>query len=161
MAIILHVAEQSNRLTLTALVFEGTRVREAPAPQRIPGEEVTVQQPWGQLFFATVDTLARLMPSVDPGSRGGAVVILRMRGIDQISLATAKVLHTYAARLTAQGATLKIVVGSDQVERLLRSESVVELIGEDNLYRGNQWLGETVRRARDDALDEIGGRQQP
>ncbi len=156
LAIILHVAQQSNRLTLRALeLAEDGRVRETtPAP--VVGErQVLVLQPYGSLFFASAPLLRAQLPQVTAGS-AGSVVIIRLRGIDQLGLSIVDVLRSYAEQLAGVGSELRLVVSSETVRRqLLAAEG--GLIGEEQVYLGSSWLGATVRRAHDDAWHDISG----
>lgn len=155
LAILLHVAEQSNRLTLRALQLTADgRIREVDPPARVPQGEVIVLQPLGQLFFASAPVFAGQLPVVDDAS-SGSVVILRLRGVDELGLAMVDVLKRYATDLARRDSTLKLVVGSESVQRTIEYEGLADLIGPANVYRGNQWLGEAVRRAHTDALAEL------
>ncbi|MDN5893019.1 MAG: hypothetical protein L0H93_03245 [Nocardioides sp.] len=155
LAVILYVAEQSNNLTLRAIEFnQSGRIREVDPPDFVPGHSVVVIQPYGHLFFASAPVLAAQLPAVREGSVG-SVVILRLRGVDHLGLAMIDVLGRYASDLQEHGCTLKLVVGSDVVHRQMESEGLIELVGEPHVYRGNQWLGETVRRAYADAEIQI------
>ena len=151
MAIVLHVAQQSNRLTVRRLEFASDgRIRETEPPSSVPPETVVVLQPYGSLFFASAPLFRAQLPAVSGPCRG-TVVILRLRGIDQLGLSLIDVVRAYARDLIAAGGSLKIVISSDNVERQLSVEGVTDLIGEANVYLGTQWLGTTVRAAHDDA----------
>lgn len=155
-AVVLHVAEQSNRLTLRALIFEGDRIRETDPPSAVPGHEVLVLQPWGQLFFVSAPTFEALLPTVAPTSRG-SVVLLRLRGIDRIGLSAIDVIGRYATELRRAGSTLGLVIANDEVRRQLAAEGVLELVGPGNVHQGNEWLGETVRAAYREAVEWVRG----
>lgn len=151
LAILLHVVQQANQVGLRALELVDGRVREIDPPAVVPGREVTVLQPTGQLFFASAPALERLLPVVTPASQQ-AVVVLRLRGADHLGLAVIEVLRTFTRQLQAVGGTLKVVVDSDVVVRQLAAADMVDLLGADHLYRANAWLGETSRRAYDDGI---------
>ncbi len=155
LAIVLYVAEESGRLTLRAIVLtDDGRVQETDPPATVPGGSVLVLQPYGHLFFASAPILESLLPAVTQASTG-SVVILRLRGVDQLGLTTVDLFRRYAKELHLQDSTLKLVVGSDMVARQLESEGLTRVLGQENVYQGNQWLGETVRRAHADALVEV------
>ncbi|KRC92402.1 sulfate transporter [Terrabacter sp. Root85] len=152
LAIVLHVVEQSNRVRVTRLDLDGDgRVRQGEPPVTVPGGEVLVLQPYGSLFFASAPTFRALLPRVDDGSRH-AVVVLRLRGVDQIGLTLIDVLRGYARELQAHGGVLKLVVDNRQVLHQMEAEGLVGLVGPDHVYLGTEWLGETTRRARADGL---------
>ena len=155
LAIVLHVVEQSNRVRVTRLLVEdGGRMREVDPPPTVPPHEVIVLQPYGSLFFASAPTLRERLPAVDADSRG-SVVILRMRGVDEIGLSLIGVLREYAATLAAHGCSLVLTLGNHRVLGQLEHEGLVAALGEGAVYMGTEWRGETVRRAYAEALERI------
>ncbi|KQX04942.1 MULTISPECIES: SulP family inorganic anion transporter [unclassified Leifsonia] len=151
LGIILYVASQSNRLRLVRLEFtEGRRMRETQPPGTLPGAEVVVLQPYGSLFFASAPTFSTGLPMVTAES-AGSVVVIRLRGVDEIGLSLIDVLRGYATRLQARGSLLKLVVSNDHVLSQLKHEKVESLIGPENVYRSTEWVGDTVLRAVADA----------
>lgn len=157
LAIVLHVVEQSNRVRVTRLDLDAEgRVRQGEPPDTVPGGEVLVLQPYGSLFFASAPTFQALLPRVDEGSRH-AVVVLRLRGVDQIGLTLIDVLRGYARELQSRDGVLKLVVDNRQVLHQMEAEGLVGLVGPDHVYLGTEWLGETTRRARADGLRLLAG----
>jgi SulP family sulfate permease len=155
LAIVLHVAQQSNRLRLRAVdLSDPHRYREHEPPADVAGGTVLVLQPYGSLFFASAPVLEAQLPRVTPGSEG-AVVIIRLRGIDHLGLTLVDVLRRYALHLAGEGATLKLVLSGDRVVRQARAEGLTDLLGEEHVYIGTEWLGETVRRAYADARRQV------
>jgi SulP family sulfate permease len=155
LAIVLHVVEQSNRVRVTRLLIEDDgRMREVEPPPTVPAHEVVVLQPYGSLFFASAPTLRDRLPAADDASRG-SVVILRMRGVDEIGLTLIGVLREYAATLVAHDCSLVLTLGNDRVLGQLQREGLVEALGEHNVYLGTEWRGETVRRAYREALERL------
>lgn len=157
MGIVLFVAEQSNRVRVRRVqLMPDGRMRESDPPAVVPGREVTVLQPYGSLFFASAPVVERQLPVVVAESRG-AVVILRLRGTDQVGLSLVDVLRRFARQLAAVDASLKLVVTEDRVFSQLEAGGLIADIGEGNIYRGTEWVGETLRRAYRDALEELEG----
>lgn len=150
-AIILHVVKQSMRLTTKQLVIDAERgVREIDPPDVVGPREVIVLQPYGSVFFATAVTLEQQMPAVTPESRR-SVVILRIRGADEIGATLTEVLGRYMDTLDDVGSKLVLVTDNPHIRRQLIATGAMERLGDENLYLGTEWLGETVRRAHDDA----------
>jgi SulP family sulfate permease len=150
-SLILFVAQQSTRLTTKALeLTDDGRIREAEPPPVVPPGQVVVLQPYGSLFFATVPTLEQQMPTVGADS-ADSVVILRIRGVDDVGATLIDVLTRYARALTAAGSKLMLVTDNERIHRQLQVTGAIDAIGEDNLYRGNEWVGDTVRQAHSDA----------
>ncbi|GAA2149033.1 SulP family sulfate permease [Humibacillus xanthopallidus] len=155
LAIVLHVVEQSNRVRVTRLLIEDDgRMREVEPPPTVPPHEVVVLQPYGSLFFASAPTLRDRLPALDADSQG-SVVILRMRGVDEIGLSLIGVLREYAATLAAHDCSLVLTLGSHRVLGQLEHEGLVEALGEGAVYMGTEWRGETVRRAYVEALERL------
>jgi SulP family sulfate permease len=154
LGIILYVAEQSNSIRVRQLHIEADgRTRETDPPATVPGGEVLVLQPYGSLFFASAPVFEKQLPTVDAESRR-AVVIVRLRGIDQIGLSHVEVLRRYARELRAVDSTLKVVAGAEVIPQLAAG-GLPEDIGSGNIYQGTEWIGATVRRAYADGRREI------
>ncbi len=151
LGLILFVAEASNKLVVRRLVIDDTGdMRETHPPRNLKAGEIVILQPYGSLFFASAPTLEEQLPRVSKKS-AGAVVILRLRGVDQVGLSLITVIARYARKLAANGASLKLVASSASVLNQFAHEGITELVGPDNVYRGNEWLGRTVREAYADA----------
>ncbi len=154
LGIILYVAQQSNRLRVRRVVFSTDgRMREVEPPHGIPPREIVVLQPYGSLFFASAPTFERQLPEITAESES-SVVIVRLRGTDDVGLAFVEVLRRYARELAAVGSSLKLVVSEPLVVRQLEAGGLAADIGGQNIYRGTEWVGEALRRAYDDAREE-------
>ncbi|MDY0908259.1 SulP family inorganic anion transporter [Microbacterium sp. CFBP9034] len=156
LGIILYVAQQSNRVRVRAVhIADDGRLRESDPPPVVPPDHVLVLQPYGSLFFASAPIFEKQLPDVTRESRN-AVVIVRLRGTDQIGLSLVDVLRRFAHRLDDAGSSLKIVATEDRVIDQLEAGGLLDDIGERNIYKGTEWVGETLRRAYADARAEIG-----
>ncbi len=152
---ILFVIQQSTRLVTKRLVFhDDGRVEETEPPATVPPDEVIVLQPYGALFFATAATLVEQMPIVTPESSNSAV-ILRIRGADEAGATLLDVLGTYAAELVDVDSKLVLVTDNERVIRQLRVTGALDVIGADNVYRSSAFIGESTRRAYDEARSWI------
>ncbi|BDZ54965.1 sodium-independent anion transporter [Agromyces marinus] len=160
MGIILYVVQQSNQVRVRrAIVMPDGRVKETDPGPTVPAGEVMVLQPYGSLFFASAPVFESRLPVVEDTSRG-TVVIIRLRGIDELGISLVEVLRRYAADLDALGSQLRLVVSSERIVSQLRSGGVTAIIGESSVYRGTEWLGETLRQAHDDALEWVEERRE-
>ena len=154
MGIILFVAQQSNHVRVRQVhVLDGGRIRESDPPPAIAAGAVVILQPYGSLFFASAPIFEHQLPAVGRASKG-AVVIIRLRGTDQIGLSLIEVLRRYAHSLRDADGSLKLVVSEKRVLDQIEASGLAAELGERNVYRSNEWIGETVRRAYADALDE-------
>jgi sulfate permease, SulP family len=154
MGIILFVAQQSNHVRVRQVQFlEGGRMRETAPPPTVPAGEVVILQPYGSLFFASAPVFEHQLPVVSRASKG-AVVIIRLRGTDQIGLSLIDVLRRYAHDLRDADASLKLVISEKRVLDQIEGSGFAAELGSGNVYRSSEWIGETVRRAYADALAE-------
>ncbi len=61
----------------------------------------------------------------------------------------------YAESLRDAGSKLVIVSANDRVLQQLTATRVLDVVNHDDVYTGDEWVGRTVRRAHDDAVDWI------
>ncbi|WP_411698538.1 SulP family inorganic anion transporter [Conyzicola sp.] len=157
LGIILFVAEQSNRLRVRQITMrDDGRLRESDPSPAIGAEKVVVLQPYGSLFFASAPVFEAQLPRIEPATRR-SVVVLRLRGRDQIGLALVEVLRRYARVLDEHDSRLFVITTSDRVTGQMAAGGLIGEIGEDAVYRADEWLGETTRRAYRDAEEWIRG----
>ena len=160
-SIIIFVGRQSMGLVTKRMDFhDDGRVEEVDLPETIPPNEVIVLQPYGAVFFATAPTLLAQMPEVTPESNN-SVVILRVRGADDAGATLLDVLEGYAADLQDVDSKLVVVTDNARVIRQLRVTGVLDTMGEDNVYEGTAFLGETTRTAYDDAIEWVERNRAP
>jgi sulfate permease, SulP family len=154
LSVVMFVLQQSTRLTARRIVFEGGEMREVDPPDIVPAGEVVVIQPYGSIFFATATSLEGKMPDPTPTSRG-SVVILRIRGADELGATLLEVLGRYSRALHAVGSKLVIVTDNPRILRQLRVTGLMRELGEENVYRGTEWVGRTLREAHADAEEWV------
>jgi SulP family sulfate permease len=161
LAIILFVGQQSNRLRLRQLEFkEDGRVRESEPMARIPSHSVIVLQPYGSVFFASAASVDEQLPEVDEDSRD-SVVILRLRGIDEVGLTFVGVLDRYLTELEQHGSTMRLVISSDRVLTHLKAGGLYDRLGEGGIYTGTEWIGEATRHAVADGREWVRQHDRP
>lgn len=159
LGIILFVAQQSNRLRIRQIVFLPQGERREQDPQPSVGErEVIVLQPYGSLFFASAPVFREQLPRVTPGTRR-SVVVVRLRGVEQLGLALVDVLRQYARELSAHDSRLRVVATSETAITDMVAGGLLEEVGEESIYRGTEWLGATTRRANEDAWRWVRGEE--
>jgi SulP family sulfate permease len=151
LAIILFVAQQSNRLRVRQLEFHGEgRMRETDPVGVVPPHDVVVLQPYGNLAYATAPVFEEQLPKVEADSIG-SVVIFRLRGIDELGLSLVAVLERYLADLEQRGSTLWLVVAGERITNQLAAGGLLDRLGTDRVYASSEWIGEAVHRAHADA----------
>jgi len=78
-------------------------------------------------------------------------VIVRLRGRTDLGSTLTETLARYADALLASGSKLVIISDHERVLSQLAIAGVVHTIGSENVYRSDEWLGRTMRRAHADA----------
>jgi len=158
LSIVLYVVQQSSALTLTRweLKDDGT-ILETDPPARLGAREIVVLQPYGSLFFAAAAQFESALPTVDEGSRD-SVVIVRLRGHDDLGTTFIDVLSRYAQSLADAGSKLVIVSAGHRVRSQLAATGLTGLIGTENVYRGRRRIGAAVQDAYADARAWIDAR---
>jgi len=152
----LHTLNRSmNEVRIYALVdLEGRGTALRPAPEVLPGGEVTVLDIEGNLFYAGARSLEGALPRVAPGSR--PVVVLRLRGRERIGATLVKVLEWYSARIREAGGRLYLSGVDPRVAEQIQRNGLIgtqdltvvqatEILGESThtaLAAGSTWLRE-------------------
>ncbi|MFF9562462.1 SulP family inorganic anion transporter [Leifsonia sp. NPDC014704] len=155
LGIILFVARQSNRLRVRQVhLDESGGMRESDPPATVGQREVIVLQPYGSLFFASAPSFERQLPGVDEETEG-SVVIIRLRGTDELDLALIDSLRRYARTLAAASSQLKLVISEAAVRQQLAASGLLAELGEDNVYQGTEWIGKAVQLAWADAQRSV------
>ena len=157
-AVLLHVIQQSNKVVIKRLELDADgHIRESDPPSTVGAGEVVLLQPYGSLFFASSAGLASQLPEVDSAT-DRSVVVVRLRGVDDLGMSVANVLAKYGEDLRAARSRL-VLSGNETLMRQLANNGTLARIGPENFYLGNEWHGRTLRRADADGRQWI--EQQP
>ena len=161
LSVVLHVIRQSSALTLTRWQLEDDgSILETDPPAHLGKGDIVVLQPYGSLFFAAAAEFDSALPSVDERSRH-CVVIVRLRGRDDLGTTFTNVLSRYARALRDADSKLVIVSAGQRVRRQLAASGLEELIGIKNIYRGRQRIAAAVQDAYADAQAWIASQASP
>jgi SulP family sulfate permease len=140
----IYSSSQNVRLFALQPLESGTFV-EKPAPVKLPNNSVTIIHARGSTYFAAVRTIQDLLPSAKEAQC--AVVIIRIRGVDQVGSTMITVLERYAEELRANGGKLMLSgVSQNVLDQLLRTETT-ESIPEGTVFMATDTLGESTRDA--------------
>jgi len=116
-----------------------------PPPAELPDNKITILHSRGSTYFAAARTLQELMPSAKKAQN--AVVIVRLRGNEEIGSTFILVLERYAAELRANGGRLMLSGMHENVlDQLLRTETT-ESVPEDTIFMETNVLGESTKAA--------------
>jgi SulP family sulfate permease len=151
-SILLFVLQQSNTLKIVEwVVQESGWPVERPAPKQLKSESITVLFIYGSLFYAAADNFEKSLPTVEDAKR--AVVILLMRGFEDIGSTVTEVLRRYTQALQANEGKLILVGVAPALQEQLRRTGMIDLIGEENIFLATATIGESgnaaLRAARD------------
>lgn len=157
LAVILHVVQQSNRIRIVQWTFASrdSRPRESDPPTQIAPGDTLILSPYGTLFFASAQSFRSQLPTPSPSAED-AVVVIRLRGTDELGVTFLTMLGDYARELHDAGADLVLSGVNDSLHHQLTATGVRGLIGDDNLFRKRRRLGDSVF----DALDAIAERRR-
>jgi len=159
-SMILYIIRQSNSITIKRWLVDGSgNLKEVDPPEAVGVNEIVVLQPYGSLFFAAAPVFEDLLPDVTDETEN-SVVILRLRGRSDLGSTFMDVLRRYAEELSAAGSKLVIISADARIHEQLAVTRVTAVVGMDNIYMYDEWVGATVKRAYADALEWI-GRAEP
>ena len=145
-SILLHVARSSNRVRVVQFVpVEGGFPEERAAPDRLESNAITILHVYGSLFFAGASTFEKLLPT--PAGSRRPVVILLMRGRDEIGSTFLGVLRRYADNVKAAGGKVILTGVDDQVRHQLARTGMLAYLGEENVLNATPRLGEAMNQA--------------
>ncbi|MCJ7781339.1 MAG: sodium-independent anion transporter [Acidimicrobiia bacterium] len=139
------------------LVGEDGGLREVDAPAEVPMGEVLVLQPYGSLFFASAPVFKERLPNVTDEAHN-SVVILRLRGRSDLGFTFMDVLLRYAEALRDQESKLMLVSASENMHEQLAVARVTSVVGSQNIYTSDEWLGKTLKQAYRDATEWVESR---
>lgn len=153
-SIILFVFHQSNRVRIMrwTLDAEDRPVAETDPPATLPAGEIVVLTPYGSLFFASADVFADQLPAPETDS-AGSVVVLRLRGKEDLGSTFIRMILRYRDSLTSVGAHLVVTGVGDTILNQLRNTGALAELGESNVFPASPQLGASLhaglRRAHD------------
>jgi SulP family sulfate permease len=147
-SIVLFVARQSNKIVVKRWVFsEGSILpREETPPVELLAGDTVVLAPYGSLFFAAAPIFESQLPQVTTNSRG-AVVILRLRGKEELGSTFIQVITRYATLLQAQDSHLLLCGVDSRVYSQLSQTTAVRTLGKKNIFIATSVVGESLTTA--------------
>jgi sulfate permease, SulP family len=124
---------------------EGGYPIEGPAPKQLTSHEMTLLNFYGSLFFAASADFEKSLP--EPGDARRAVVILGLRGRDEIGSTILEVFRRYITAL-AKNDNKMILAGVDEALYIqLKRTGMDQILGPENLIRTTPTIGEAMNLA--------------
>lgn len=146
-SVILFVVGRSNKVRLVRwLMTPGLFPEEVEPPATLSPRDIVIIHGYGSLFFASAATFAKQLPTADERSRG-AVVILRLRGADDLGSTIIQVLLRYQAELEAAHCHLLISGAGETLMRQLVSTGAILELGPQRVFAATPRVGESLTAA--------------
>ena len=151
-SVILFVARQSNRVTVKRWEFRdnSTRPTETTPPTALPPNEIVVLTPYGSLFFASAQVFESQLP-VPYGESTGSVVVLRLRGKEDLGSTFINTIVRYHDSLESVGSHLVLTGVSERVLNQLTNTTALRRLGTDNVFQATREVGESLEAGLDRA----------
>ena len=147
----MHIFRSANRVEIVEIAQRGDRrYEELPVPKQLTNKQVIVLFPKGNLFFAGATEFEEHLPMMDEAEQ--FVVILRLRGWDEVGSTFINVLKRYDDCLKEKRGKLVLTGISESVYLQLKKTGMVELLGEENIYRGKSIFGDATMKAFQDSV---------
>jgi sulfate permease, SulP family len=147
---LLYVNESSTDVSVVELVKRpDERIKERKPAKQLPDNKVTVLDVYGHLFYAGARTLERLLPT--PEGAQNPVVILRLRGRNNLGATLVEVLANYADKLQEANGRLYLTgISEGAYEQVVRTGKL-RLTGPVRVYEATPIRGQSTREAHADA----------
>jgi SulP family sulfate permease len=142
----LYLYQSSGDLSVVELVEQPDgSIEERKRPHKLKGNQITVLDIYGPLFYASARTLGRLLPS--PEGVKNPVVVLRLRGLTKVGATLIDVLAGYARKLKEVNGRLYLSGMSEQVYQQLRSVGRLREASHVRGYDATPIRGQSTRAA--------------
>lgn len=152
---IVYFFSAANDVNVVEIVLtEAGQYKIQKAPDQLSSRTATVLQIQGNLFYAAIDRIEELLPTVRDADY--PVVILGLRGHDEINSTFINLIERYNQQLEASHGKL-ILAGVSELtkQQLDRTETTDELLGDEDVFMETEILGESVHAAYLAAQDWI------
>ncbi len=146
-AVILYVARQSNRVSIRrwTLAPSATYPTETDPPRELPAGEIVVLTAYGSLFFASAAAFGAQLPAVGRASEG-AVVVLRLRGKEELGSTFIKAITLYREALVAARCHFVVTGVGERVLTQLTNTGALAQLGPDNVFKATPNVGESLQQ---------------
>jgi sulfate permease, SulP family len=157
-SVILFVARQSNKVTVARWVFsaDSPYPREEPAPSELPPNELLILTAYGSLFFASAPVFEAQLPAVTERTHD-SVVVLRLRGKEDLGSTFIQVLVRYAERLQAADSHLLLAGVHQHALGQLTGTGAIDILGAANVFPAEADIGSSLAQASERARELMGG----
>lgn len=159
LSFVMHIYRSAERVDIVEIVPLGRgRYEERPAPKQLQSNHVTLIAPRGSLFFAGATEFEEDLPEIEGSS--GAVVLLRLRGTEDVGSTFLKVISRYGSGLRDSQGKLMLGGVDEHVLHQLEKTGLIDELGEENIYLATSIMGDSTIAAYHDAEQWIAERNQ-
>ena len=127
-------------------ISTGQSFQEHPAPTDLPPNAITILHIYGSVFYASADILQAALPSLSTADR--SVVILGLRGRNELGSTFIKLLERYAKKLCTCNSKLMLAGVAPGVIKQLTKTHITDTIPLTDIFPATPILGESVQRAQ-------------
>lgn len=148
LSILVHTYQSSLDVRVKQILLTGTgqKFQEHPAPADIAPRTVTILHIYGSVFYASADILQAALPSPDTADQ--SVVILGLRGRDELGSTFIKLLERYASELCTRNSKLMLAGVAPGVIKQLTKTYITGTIPLTDIFPATALLGESVQQAQ-------------
>lgn len=147
LSILLHLYQSSLDVQVKQIVLTNKEYgfQEQPAPASLPPNAITILHIYGSVFYASTDILRAALPS--PYTAAQSVVILGLRGRNELGSTFIKLLEGYAQELRTRNGKLMLAGVDPSVIKQLTKTRITDTIPLTDIFPATPILGESVQRA--------------
>lgn len=148
LSVLLQIYRSSLDVQVKQILPTGTgqSFQEHPAPAHLAPNAITILNIYGSVFYASTDILRAALPS--PYSADRSVVILGLRGRNELGSTFIKLLERYASELGARNSKLMLAGVDPVVIEQLTKTSITNTIPLTDIFPATPILGESMQRAQ-------------
>jgi SulP family sulfate permease len=145
LASVLFLYRASIDVRVRQMRVEGDRLVVSAPPEQLPSDAVTVLDIEGNLFYAGVRTLGKLLPDAKQSRHAG--VVMRLRGKAEIGSTFFKVIGKYAGDLRARDGVLLLAGVEPRLKERMERAGQLDLVGADRIFLAGHVIGESTTDA--------------
>ena len=146
LSIMIYLYRSSTDIRLMELVPQADgSIIEQGAPLSLKKNGITILRTYGSLHFSGAAMLEEILPSAQESNQ--SVVILQLRGLDNIGSTFIRVIERYAQNLQANGGKLYLTGVHPRVVEQLELTETTETIPEEAIYLAEDKLGASTQDA--------------
>jgi SulP family sulfate permease len=146
LSLLLFIYDSAINVRIAQLVpQEDGLFQEQATPDELPSNDVTLIHVYGTVFFAAAYTMEQTLPS--PLGAQRAVVVLRLRGYQDVGSTFIGVIERYAGKLQENGGKLMLCGVSEGVRERLERTETTDTIPPEDIFMADDTLGSSTRRA--------------